>query len=166
MMIRSPRSVHKQIHRMLVGFALAAGLSGCDRGWVYRAIGGVPIMANGLRFDVDGPADTRYRVYASLFTVHLRFDIDLQNVGRTPLQVRPDNLFLIRGSEAMPVSWSHRCEGRKEAEVVLAPGESCLMRAGVFASQSDTGLSELTVVHFGVSRAGNPVQVLIPLERL
>jgi len=166
MIIVSSRSACRKLSRVLIGLALAAELSGCDRSWSYRAIGGLPVMADGLRFDVDGPAETRLRVHATLFTVHLWLDVDLQNVGDSPLQVKPDNLFVMRGSEVMQIGWSRRCQGRTGQEVVLVKGDSCLMRAEVLATQSDSALRELTIVHLGVSRAGNPVQVLIALERL
>lgn len=123
-------------------------------------------MTTGLPFEINGPSETKFRVRAALFTVYLSIDVELTNVGSSPLQVRPDNLIVLQGNEVMKIGWSRHCEGRADEEMVLAHGESCLMRVSARAVQSDNALRELTVVHFGVSRAGKPVQVLIPLERL
>lgn len=48
MTIPSPTSAGRKIARPFLGLVFLAAFAGCDRGWSYRAIGGVPIMANGF----------------------------------------------------------------------------------------------------------------------
>ena len=143
-------------------------LAACDRGWIYRVPQATPVMADGLRYDLDGPEETRLRVYASVFTVSLSVGLEVWNTSGHPLSIEPQGLSVFRGKEELSSnrpSQVVRCEGRNEERVVLAKGQSCRMRAGFYVPHSARELQDLTLVHRGLVRDERHILVSVSLKK-
>jgi hypothetical protein len=149
--------------------ALLAPLSACDPGWSYRVPGGTEVMENGRHFDIAGPAQTSLRVHGNLFTSTLWTIVTIKNDGTTALIIRPDEIRVsTQPGKPLPRKQPHpsRCHGHDaEAEVSLAPGDSCQIFTD-FAVQPDADkLRKLELGHDGVTRDGAPVRVSVALVK-
>ena len=154
-----------------VGAAVALLLfSGCDPGWSYVVPDATPVRADGLRFDLAGPAATMLRVYSSVFTTSLTVEIDIANVDPSPLSLSSLQLSVDdrdgKRLEPFDRTVARPCLRLGAVEVArLAQNESCqisrVFRVEVGSKRYDNVVARVE----GVSRAGQGIPIVVPLRR-
>jgi hypothetical protein len=154
----------------LVTIAMLVFVAACDPGWHYKVAGATAVQADGRRFDLPIAHGLALRVYSSVFTAHLQFELDVRNEEREPISVDPSALRVrdTRGV-ALPISPAYgppRILGDESVKSeTLTTGETLRIHADFAVDPRSRDLKTLTVDCDGIKRAGKAVPVRITLER-
>src|SRR4029079_17930412 len=97
---------------------------------------------------------TRLQIDASLFLSTVRVLLEVSNVGDEPLAIDAQSLAIFRGMEELPrgAPTLLRCDEPDDGKLALEPGQSCRIRAGFRAPQSEAKLRDLRLVYRGAMR--------------
>jgi hypothetical protein len=106
-----------------------------DPGWHYRAPGGTPVQADGLRYEISGPRDLGVRVYASAFAGSLHAEVTLTNSGTKALDLASPHLVV---TDARGVSLREQYPGKLSCSTqtrtnsgAIPPGVACTLSSRV-----------------------------------
>jgi hypothetical protein len=145
-------------------------VAACDPGWHYKVAGATAVQADGRRFDLPTAHGVALRVYSSVFTVHLQFELDVRNEDGQPLSVDASALH-IQDSKgvALPIYSANgppRILGDDGGTSdTLESGESLRIHGDFLVAPRSSDLKTLTVDYDGIKRGGKAVPIRITLER-